>query len=83
MDMSETVKVFVEFYAEMYERSDKHPVGYYEAMGFGEFVMKNAGQFTREFCVERGDLLTSDREVAAFGYTVMKVNGLIDGLVWQ
>ena len=49
--------------------------GFAEAMEFGDWFIENFPDFTRKFTDYRGDILTSDREIAAFGFIIMDMIG--------
>lgn len=58
-------------YSFLYDSYD-NVAGYREALEFGDNFIKQEKNkdFVREFCMFRGDFLTSDREVAAFAFTL-------------
>lgn len=61
-------------YEFLYDNYD-NVAGFTEAMEFGDWFIKNHPAFTRKFTDYRGDILTSDREVAAFGFIIMDMIG--------
>lgn len=73
MDKNINIKMFLEEFKKeynyLYENHDM-VAGYREALQAGECFIKNHPAFVSEFCKFRGDLLTSDREVAAFGFAM-------------
>ena len=69
MDFSKFLDRFKENYNFLYNNND-HVAGYYEALDYGEKIIHEKPDFVGEFARFRGDFLSSDREVAAFGYTL-------------
>lgn len=69
MDISKFLDRFNENYNFLYDNSDR-VAGYYEALDYGEKIMQEWPDFVGEFAKFRGDFLSSDREVAAFGFTL-------------
>ena len=69
MNISKFLDRFNEYYNFLYGHSDR-VAGYYEALDYGEKIMQERADFVGEFARFRGDFLTSDREVAAFGFTL-------------
>lgn len=57
---------FSDVYEFLYDHYDEIR-GFVGAMEFGDWCIKNFPDFTRKFTDYRGDILTSDREVAAYG----------------
>lgn len=47
--------------------------GYYEAMEYGERLIHECKDLVCAFAQYRGDVLSSDREVAAFGFAVNRM----------
>lgn len=69
LDVVELHKRFGEEYERIYYAEDK--VEYYEwAVTMGDMLLKYANQFTMRFVEYRRDMLTSDREMAAFAFAV-------------
>lgn len=64
------LKKFDKVYAFLYDCHDQ-VAGFQEAMSVGDWFINNRKEFIREFNEARGDILSSDREVAAFGYVMM------------
>lgn len=64
------LKRFDEVYDFLYKHHDQ-VAGFQEAMSVGDWFISNRKEFIREFNEARGDILSSDREVAAFGYVLM------------
>lgn len=69
MEIAEFVEKFNENYNFLYEHGD-NVAGYYQALEFGDEIIQTWPEFVREFVQYRGDVLSSDREVAAFGFTM-------------
>lgn len=69
MNINEFLNKFNENYDLLYEYND-NIAGYYEALEYGEKVIHENPDFAGEFARFRGDFLSSDREVAAFGFTL-------------
>jgi len=65
------LKQFEKEYEFLYENMDR-VAGYDEAVAaFDEFIRRwPNGNFVAEFCRYRGDMLTSDREAAAFMFAL-------------
>lgn len=72
MDVKGLVRRSGEIYADIYEAQGKgRPVPRYQwALDEGDRLMRDWPELVSEFCKERGDLITSDREVAAFALAV-------------
>ena len=68
------LRKFSDVYDFLYEHHDE-VVGFAEAMEFGDWFIKNNPVFTCNFTDYRGDILTSDREVAAYGFVLMYMIG--------
>ena len=71
---SDFLRKFSDTYEFLYDNYD-NAAGFAEAMEFGDWFIKNFPDFTRKFTDYRGDILTSDREVAAFGFVIMDMIG--------
>lgn len=69
MNIKKFLEKFNQNYEFLYENSD-HVAGYYEALEYGERILESCSDFVGEFVSFRGDFLSSDREVAAFGFTL-------------
>lgn len=63
------LKRFKEEYRFLYDAHDK-VAGYEEAVAWGDSFIAAHPDFVGEFNTFRGDLLTSDREVAAFAFAL-------------
>ena len=63
------LKKFNEEYKFLYDNND-NVAGYNEAVDFGDEFIKKHNDFVAEFCRYRGDILSSDREVAAFAFAM-------------
>ena len=72
VDIKTFVERFEKEYAFLYENGNE-VAGYYEAVEAGDEFIRNNPEFVEEFCNCRGDLLTSDREVAAFAFVLSDV----------
>lgn len=68
------LRKFSDVYDFLYNHHDA-VAGFAEAMEFGDWFIKNHPAFTRNFTDYRGDILTSDREVAAYGFVLMHMIG--------
>lgn len=55
----------------LYENNDR-VAGYEEALDFGDEMILKHPDFVSEFAKYRGDILSSDREVAAFAFALEK-----------
>ena len=69
---------FTETYNDLYNHRDA-VVGYREAVAAGDDMLKSRPEFVQDFGSYRMDPLTSDRDMAAFAFT-MQSTGLIKGL---
>lgn len=69
------LKRFNENYDYLYE-AEGEVAGYREAVEYGDWFIHNHKDFVAEFNRYRGDILTSDREVAAFAFTLEDMGGL-------
>lgn len=69
MDIAEFLEKFNKNYGFLYDYGD-NVAGYYEALDYGEKIIHEKPDFVGEFARFRGDFLSSDREVAAFGFTM-------------
>ena len=72
-EMSVNINVFLKQFEKNYEflyNAKNYVAGYDEAVEFGDEFIKQHPDFVKEFCKYRGDLLTSDREVASFAFTL-------------
>ena len=65
---------FSDTYQFLYDNHD-NVAGFQDAVKFGEWVIKNCRDFVMEFNKYRGDILTSDREIAAFGFVMIDMMG--------
>lgn len=63
------VKHMKKEYDFLYENSDR-VAGYYEALDFGDMWIHQHPVEMGKFYQVRGDFITSDREVAAFAFTL-------------
>ena len=69
---------FIETYNDLYNRRDA-VVGYRDAVAAGDDMLKSRPEFVQDFGSYRIDPLTSDRDMAAFAFTMQSM-GLIKGL---
>lgn len=72
IDIKTFAERFAKEYAFLYENGNVVD-GYYEAVEAGDEFIRNNPEFVAEFCDYRGDLLTSDREVATFAFVLSDV----------
>lgn len=78
IDFTELLKELNKQYHFLYEKRDDVE-GYRETVLAGvEFISENI-EFIREFVAFRGDVLSSDREVAALMYALKETGALEDG----
>lgn len=79
INIHEFAKKFSEEYSFLYDNDDR-VAGYREAVDtFDEFLKSDIGgfkKFVSEFCNFRMDLVSSDREVAAFMFALESMGGL-------
>lgn len=75
VNLDELLEEFGNQYEYIYdtEVADKFVYGYYEAMEYGERLIHECKDLVQAFVQYRGDVLSSDREVAAFGFAVNKL----------
>lgn len=71
INIEQFTKEFQKEYNFLYDNND-NVAGYREAVEFGDKFMTEHNDFVGEFTKYRGDLLTSDREVAAFAFALEK-----------
>ena len=64
------LRKFGEAYEFLYDNYDNVP-GYQEAVSWGDEFIRTHHDFVMEFNKFRGDILSSEREVAAFAYVLM------------
>lgn len=64
------LRKFNDVYDFLYNHYD-NVAGYQEAVRLGDWFIENRKDFVAEFNKFRGDILSSDREVAAFAYVMM------------
>ena len=70
INIAEFLEKFNAEYKFLYDNYDR-VAGYEEAVtAFDEEFLPNHKEFVREFCKYRGDLITSDRECAAFMFAM-------------
>lgn len=71
VNINDFLKKFGEEYEFLYNARNCVP-GYHEAVDFFDELMKteNGRKFVCEFCEYRGDFIASDREAAAFSFTM-------------
>ena len=79
MNIHEFAKKFSEEYTFLYKNQDR-VAGYREAVdAFDEYLKNDIGGFRKfvgEFANYRNDLITSDREAAAFMFALESLGGL-------
>ena len=79
MNIHEFAKKFSEEYSFLYENRDR-VAGYREAVdAFDEYLKNDVGGFRKfvgEFAKYRNDLISSDREAAAFMFALESLGGL-------
>jgi hypothetical protein len=56
-------------YEFLYDNRD-NVAGFHDAVREGDKFIKEHAEFVREFCKYRGDIISSDREVAAFMFAL-------------
>ena len=69
IDIKKFLEKFNKEYNFLYDNND-NVAGYNEVVDFGDALIKKHKDFVAEFCRYRGDILSSDREVAAFAYAM-------------
>jgi len=79
MDESMTRKVLDQFHKEydfMYEHDrTAYVAGYDEALEYGDRLIAERHPIVASLCKMRGDIFSSDREVAALGFAVSEILG--------
>lgn len=73
--IEEFVEKFKQEYNFLYE-ANVYVAGYNEAVAEGDEFIKKHGDFVGEFARYRGDVLSSDREVAAFMFALESFGAL-------
>lgn len=71
INMNRFYEKFGEIYEDIYNSRDQYPKFDWAVKQFDENLMKNQHDFVMEFVEFRGDMITSDREAAAFTFTVL------------
>lgn len=69
MNIAEFLEKFNQNYDLLYTYGD-NVAGYHQALEFGDEIIQTEPEFVQEFVQYRGDVLSSDREVAVFGFTL-------------
>lgn len=69
LNIKRFLELFNEEYTFLYDNHD-HVAGFWEAVVTGDEFIKNHLEFVKEFNKYRGDILSSDREVAAFMFAL-------------
>lgn len=70
------IKAFAERFVQEYDFLYTHGdavAGYHEALAAGDRLIARHPDFVGEFARYRGDLITSDREVAAFAFALSEL----------
>ena len=73
IDMENFLERFREEYKYLYE-ANEYVAGYDEAVRAGDEFISSHKEFVRAFACFRGDVLSSDREVAAFMFALARLN---------
>lgn len=63
---------FNEVYSFIYDSEDKIP-NYQDMIALGDKMIRSHDKFVEDFIRYRGDILSSDREVAAFAYAALGI----------
>ena len=73
--MDELITLFNETYEYIYESqaNGRYVVGYDEALALGDKLIKRRHPLVAEFAKARQDILSSDREVAAFAFAASEL----------
>lgn len=72
--IQEFLEKFKKEYEFLYENNNR-VAGYEEAVVAGDEFIENHAEFISEFNKYRGDILSSDREIAAFMFTLESICG--------
>jgi len=75
INIHEFLKKFNQEYRFLYDNYDR-VAGYEEAVDAFDAFLKSHGDFVGEFANYRGDLVTSDREAAAFMFALESLGAL-------
>ena len=78
--LKEVVEKTNEYYGQIYEQGENNIDGYEQALEQGEKFINENSNLVNHINRMRGDILSSDREVAAFGFAIADV-GLIEKFV--
>ena len=73
MKLNINIKNFLKKFNEEYEflyKNHDNVAGYHEALAEGDQFIEKYSEFVGEFVKYRGDILSSDREVAAFMFAL-------------
>lgn len=74
IDIENFLKRFNDEYMFLYDNND-NVAGYHEALVEGDKFIEDHPEFIKEFVKYRGDIISSDREVAAFMFTLNDIVG--------
>ena len=74
INIHEFARKFSDTYQFLYDSCD-NATGFQDAVKFGNWIIKNCPDFVIKFNKYRGDILTSDREIAAFGFVMIDMMG--------
>ena len=72
VDLEALLKDFSDEYKRIYDANDEVE-GYEEMLWYGDSLIDECHDLCAAFARYRGDFLSSDREVAAFGFAVSKL----------
>lgn len=72
VDLEKLLKDFSEEYERIYDARDEVE-GYHEMLEYGDRLIDECKELCVSFAEYRGDFLSSDREVVAFGFAVSRL----------
>lgn len=75
ININDFYKKFCDKYELLYNKKVKRP-DYTKVVNAGDLFVENHPEFVREFNIYRGDILSSDREIAAFYLTLKDIGAL-------
>lgn len=70
--MEMVLEKFNEVYSFIYDNEDNIP-NYHQMVALGDKMIRTNDKFVVDFIQYRGDILSSDREVAAFAYAALGI----------
>ena len=78
INIEQFARQFAREYEQLYNADERgaYVAGYREAVDFFDELLKDHADFVGEFARYRGDIVTSDREAAAFSFALEALGAL-------